>query len=58
LCKYCVYKYANGKIRLVETISGMCGWGDKAEWWKGDFKYDIFIRTFVNATMYPYPTQQ
>jgi hypothetical protein len=39
------------------------------EWWQGEikendggseFKYDVWyiVRTFVNATMYPYPAQQ
>jgi hypothetical protein len=32
----------------VETIPGM----------GGRYKYDIFVKTFVNATMYPHPVQQ
>jgi hypothetical protein len=25
-----------------ETVPGMGGEGDKGEWWRGEFKYDIF----------------
>jgi hypothetical protein len=31
----------NGKVRHVETIPGMGGGGDKGEWWRGEFNYDI-----------------
>jgi hypothetical protein len=31
----------NGKLRPVETIPGMRR-GGKGEWWRGEFKYDIF----------------
>jgi hypothetical protein len=27
--------YVNGKMIFVETISGMKGGRDKAEWWRG-----------------------
>jgi hypothetical protein len=36
-----VYTYVNGKMIPVETIPGMEGEGDKEEWWRGEFKYDI-----------------
>jgi hypothetical protein len=39
----------------VETIPGMGGRENKGEYWRGQFKYDIFkalLRTFVNGTMY------
>jgi hypothetical protein len=26
----------------VETIPGRRGGGNKREWWRGEFKYDIF----------------
>jgi hypothetical protein len=32
--------YASGKMRTVETISGLVG--REKEWWRGEFKYDIF----------------
>jgi hypothetical protein len=31
----------NGKIISVETIPGIRGSGDE-EWWRGEFKYNIF----------------
>jgi hypothetical protein len=33
-CKYCIHMYVNGKMRPVETISGMGGGRDKGEWWR------------------------
>jgi hypothetical protein len=33
--------YENGKMKHVETISGMGRTGDKGEWWRGEFDYDI-----------------
>jgi hypothetical protein len=30
--KYYIHMYVNGKVRPVET----------REWWRGEFKYDIF----------------
>jgi hypothetical protein len=30
-CQYCVYMYANGKMRLVETIPGMEGEREKGK---------------------------
>jgi hypothetical protein len=56
----CVYMYINVKMIPVEMIPGMGGEeGDKEEWWRGELKYDIFDRrTFVSATMYPYPAQR
>jgi hypothetical protein len=50
--------YGNGKKIPVETIPGMGLWGVKKSGRRGECKYDIFdtlLRTFVNATMYPYP---
>jgi hypothetical protein len=38
--KYDVLMLENGKMRTVETIPGMGG-GDKGEWWRGEFNYDI-----------------
>jgi hypothetical protein len=34
--------YVNVKLILVETIPGMEGGGDKEEWWRDQFNYDIF----------------
>jgi hypothetical protein len=31
----------NGKTIPDETVPGMGG-GDKGEWWRGEFKYDVF----------------
>jgi hypothetical protein len=46
--------YVNGKMRPVETISGMGEDRIKENDEGGGFKYDIFdIRTFVNTTMSP-----
>jgi hypothetical protein len=47
----------NGKMRPVEKIPGKRGEDGGGEF--KYFKYSIFdlIRNFVNATMYPYPTQ-
>jgi hypothetical protein len=46
----------------VETIPGIGRGRDKGEWDGGcQFKYNMFdmlLRTFVNATIYPLPTQQ
>jgi hypothetical protein len=41
-CKYCVHLYANGKIRPVETITGIRGGRIKENDGGGWFKYDIF----------------
>jgi hypothetical protein len=35
------HMHANGKMIPVETIPGMEAEGDKGEWWRGEFKYDI-----------------
>jgi hypothetical protein len=50
--------YVNRKMRPVETVLGM---GE--EWIKkndvgGEFKYDILLRTFVNACHNVPPVQQ
>jgi hypothetical protein len=34
--------YVNGKMIFTENTPGMGGRGDKGEWWRGEFKYDIF----------------
>jgi hypothetical protein len=34
--------YVNGKMIPIETIPGMGRGRDKREWWRGEFKYDIF----------------
>jgi hypothetical protein len=53
--------YVNAKMRPVEIIPGM---GDKGEWMvegvnSSMIGYIWYIaRTFVNATLYPHPTQQ
>jgi hypothetical protein len=47
-------------MRPVETIPGMGGGEDKGEGWKEWIQlwYIWYIvRTFVNATVYPYPAQ-
>jgi hypothetical protein len=44
--------YENGKMRPVETISGMGGL-DKGEQWRSELNHDILLRIFVNVTMYP-----
>jgi hypothetical protein len=36
----------------------MAGGGFKGEWWRGEFKYNILLRTFVNATIYSHLAQQ
>jgi hypothetical protein len=38
----CIHLYVNTKTIFVETIPGNGGWGDKGEWWRGEFKCDIF----------------
>jgi hypothetical protein len=53
--------YVNAIMIPVETVPGIRGVGMKESNGGSDFKYDIFeyiVRTFVNATMYPCPTQQ
>jgi hypothetical protein len=42
----------------VKTISGMRRVRIKKNDGEGEFKYDVFDRTFVNDTMYPHPEQQ
>jgi hypothetical protein len=32
--------------------------GDEGEWWRGWIQVWSSVRTFANATMYPYPAQQ
>jgi hypothetical protein len=39
--KYYVLTYENGKMRPAETITGMRGRGDKGEWRRDDFNYDM-----------------
>jgi hypothetical protein len=34
--------YVNGKVTLVEAIPRMGRGGSKGEWWRGEFKYNIF----------------
>jgi hypothetical protein len=44
------------KRDLLKLFQQWSGRGIKENSGGGEFKYDIFdIRTFVNATMYPYP---
>jgi hypothetical protein len=43
--------YANGIMTPVETIKGMGAKGDKETGGGCEFKYDIFVRTFMDATM-------
>jgi hypothetical protein len=48
-------------MRPDETSPGMGEEGDKRQWWRGWIQlwYIWYIvRTFINATMYPHPTQQ
>jgi hypothetical protein len=49
-------------MRPVETVPGMGRRGIRENDGGGKFNYDIWytwyiVRTFINATMYPYPTQ-
>jgi hypothetical protein len=47
--------YVNGKMLCVESVPGL-GEGDKGEDGGGVFKYDIYdilLRNFVNAIVYP-----
>jgi hypothetical protein len=39
-------------MRPVETIPGMRGEGRKGNGGGGEFNTDIFVRAFVNVTMY------
>jgi hypothetical protein len=51
----------NGKMIPVEIILRMEEGGLKENGGGGIFNYDmfdIFLRTFVNAMMYPHPAQQ
>jgi hypothetical protein len=51
--------YANGKWDLLKPFHEW-GMGNKGEWWRGitQLWYNWYIvRTFVNDTMYPHPTQ-
>jgi hypothetical protein len=41
----------------VETIPGMGRGEIKQNGGGGEFKYDIFVRSFINATMFPHPAQ-
>jgi hypothetical protein len=53
--------YRNAKMIPVETVPAFRGRGDEGEQWKGWMQvlyYWCIVRTFVNATMYPYPAQQ
>jgi hypothetical protein len=34
-CKFCVYKYVNGKMIPVENVPGMVGGSNKGEWIRG-----------------------
>jgi hypothetical protein len=43
----------HAKMIPVETTQGI-----GRESWGGEFMYDIFDTTCVNATMYPHPAQQ
>jgi hypothetical protein len=57
----CVPTQQNLKIISIETSPGVWGKGNKGEWWRWwiQVRYIWYIvRTFVNATMYPHPTQQ
>jgi hypothetical protein len=38
--EYSVLMYANGIIRLVETVPGVGGSRDKGKWWGGEVNYD------------------
>jgi hypothetical protein len=45
--------FVNGKTKSVETIPGMAEGVIKENDGGGEFKYNIFVNTFVNATMCP-----
>jgi hypothetical protein len=53
-----VYK-CNAKMILVETIPEIGGGEIMESSREGEFKHDIveilYVRTFVNTTMYPHP---
>jgi hypothetical protein len=50
--------YVNAKMTPVEMIPGIRGRGIKENSRGVEFMYDIFfVRTCVNATMYPHPSQ-
>jgi hypothetical protein len=34
--------YVNAKMIPIETFPGMGRGGNKEEWWRGEFKYDMF----------------
>jgi hypothetical protein len=57
---YYVHMYVNGKMVPFETIPGIGRGENKGEWWNGWIQvwyiWDM-IRTFLNTTMYPHPTQ-
>jgi hypothetical protein len=55
-CKHWGTQYVNGKMRKETcwNYSRNGGEGHKEEYWgRGEFKYNIIVRTFVNVTMYP-----
>jgi hypothetical protein len=58
--KKCAHLYINVKMIPAETILGIRGRGIKEISGGGELNCDIFkiLRTCVNATMYPYPTEQ
>jgi hypothetical protein len=63
---------AGGATQAVERLSGkhealnsnpstekkMGEMGIKENDGRGEFKHDIFVRAFVNATIYPHPAKQ
>jgi hypothetical protein len=51
--------YVNGKVRPVETITGMGGGQRRmVEGVNSSMIYLLYIRTFVDATMYLHSAQQ
>jgi hypothetical protein len=49
--------YVNRKMISVETIPGMGGWRKIVEGWFQVQYIWCIVKAFVNATMYPHPTQ-
>jgi hypothetical protein len=48
-----VHMYVNGKMRPVETITGMGVGGIKKKGGGGGVQLQYIIKTFANVTVYP-----
>jgi hypothetical protein len=56
-CKKNIFTYENVKMRCVETIPGMGGWGDKGELW-GVNSAMIYCKNFRKCHNVPLVPQQ